>query len=200
MTLKTFVNEDGDDDQPKDVTSQYIVNPSFDSDISGWTNTGGTAQWKQSKWDVLSNWCEFGWTGSAIADQEVVQTPTLPAGSYKLSVNCATDKGAKGVYLIADDQSTEMTGTGGIGFFSVEFTVTSEKAVKLGLKLQNTTATWVNFDNFTLEKTSTTGIGNVNLNDNVNDNYWYTLDGRRLTGKPTAKGLYIKDGRKVVLR
>ena len=93
-----------------------------------------------------------------------------------------------------------MTGTGGIGFFSVEFTVTSEKAVKLGLKLQNTTATWVNFDNFTLEKTSTTGIGNVNLNDNVNDNYWYTLDGRRLTGKPTAKGLYIKDGRKVVLR
>lgn len=200
MTLKTFVNEDGDDDQPKDVTSQYIVNPSFDSDISGWSNTGGTAQWKQSKWDVLSNYCEFGWTGSAIADQEVVQTPTLPAGSYKLSVNCATDKGAKGVYLIADDQSTEMTGTGGIGFFSVEFTVTSEKAVKLGLKLQNTTATWVNFDNFTLEKTSTTGIGNVNLNDNVNDNYWYTLDGRRLTGKPTAKGLYIKDGRKVVLR
>lgn len=200
MTLKTFVNEDGDDDQPKDVTSQYIANPSFDSDISGWTNTGGTAQWKQSTWDVLSNWCEFGWTGSAIADQEVVQTPTLPAGSYKLSVNCATDNGAKGVYLIADDQSTEMTGTGGIGFFSVEFTVTSEKAVKLGLKLQNTTATWVNFDNFTLEKTSTTGIGNVNLNDNVNDNYWYTLDGRRLTGKPTAKGLYIKDGRKVVLR
>ena len=195
--LQAFTGAVVDD---SDVTSQYIVNPSFDSDISGWTNTGGTAQWKQSTWDVLSNWCEFGWTGSAIADQEVVQTPTLPAGSYKLSVNCATDKGAKGVYLIADDQSTEMTGTGGIGFFSVEFTVTSEKAVKLGLKLQNTTATWVNFDNFTLEKTSTTGIGNVNLNDNVNDNYWYTLDGRRLTGKPTAKGLYIKDGRKVVLR
>ena len=183
-----------------DVTSQYIVNPSFDSNISGWTNTGGTAQWKQNTWGALSNYCEFAWTGSAIADQEVVQTPVLPAGSYKLSVNCATDNGAKGVYLIADDQSTEMTGTGGIGFFSVEFTVTSEKAVKLGLKLQNTTATWVNFDNFTLEKTSTTGIGNVNLNDNVNDNYWYTLDGRRLTGKPTAKGLYIKDGRKVVLR
>jgi hypothetical protein len=29
---------------------------------------------------------------------------------------------------------------------------------------------------------------------------WYTLDGRRLTGKPTAKGLYINNGRKVVIK
>ena len=27
---------------------------------------------------------------------------------------------------------------------------------------------------------------------------WYTLDGRRLTGQPTAKGLYIHNGQKVV--
>ena len=29
---------------------------------------------------------------------------------------------------------------------------------------------------------------------------WFTLDGRRLTGKPTAKGLYIHAGRKVVIK
>ncbi|MBQ6751500.1 MAG: hypothetical protein IJR02_12150 [Bacteroidaceae bacterium] len=29
---------------------------------------------------------------------------------------------------------------------------------------------------------------------------WYTLDGRRLDGKPTAKGIYINNGRKVVIK
>ena len=29
---------------------------------------------------------------------------------------------------------------------------------------------------------------------------WYTLDGRKLSGKPTAKGLYIHNGRKTVIK
>ena len=29
---------------------------------------------------------------------------------------------------------------------------------------------------------------------------WYTLDGRRLSGKPTVKGIYINNGRKVVIK
>ena len=29
---------------------------------------------------------------------------------------------------------------------------------------------------------------------------WYDLSGRKLNGKPTAKGLYIKDGKKVVIK
>jgi len=29
---------------------------------------------------------------------------------------------------------------------------------------------------------------------------WYTLDGRRLTDMPTAKGIYLYDGRAVVIR
>ena len=32
-----------------------------------------------------------------------------------------------------------------------------------------------------------------------NENTWYSLDGRRLTGKPTQKGVYINNGRKVVI-
>ena len=31
-------------------------------------------------------------------------------------------------------------------------------------------------------------------------NTWFTLDGRRLDGKPTAKGLYIHGGRKVIVQ
>ena len=33
-----------------------------------------------------------------------------------------------------------------------------------------------------------------------NDDRWFTLDGRRLSGKPTQPGIYIIDGRKVVKR
>ena len=29
---------------------------------------------------------------------------------------------------------------------------------------------------------------------------WYTLDGRRLEGKPTVKGLYIVNGKKVMVQ
>ena len=29
--------------------------------------------------------------------------------------------------------------------------------------------------------------------------YWYTLDGRKLQGKPTKKGIYINNGRKVII-
>ena len=50
MTLMTFIDEES-----SDITSKYLVNPSFDSDISGWTNTGGTAQWNENTWAPLSN-------------------------------------------------------------------------------------------------------------------------------------------------
>ena len=34
----------------------------------------------------------------------------------------------------------------------------------------------------------------------VKDNTWYTLDGRKLDGKPTKKGLYIVNGKKRVIK
>ena len=32
------------------------------------------------------------------------------------------------------------------------------------------------------------------------DGAWYSIDGRKLSGKPTAKGIYIKDGKKMVVK
>ena len=47
----------------------------------------------------------------------------------------------------------------------------------------------------------TTRIDNLNVNDNLNDNEatWYDLNGRKLNGKPAQKGIYIKNGKKVVV-
>ena len=49
----------------------------------------------------------------------------------------------------------------------------------------------------------TTGIELIDNSQLTIDNsvdYWYTLDGRQLQGKPTTKGLYINNGNKVVIK
>ena len=51
-------------------------------------------------------------------------------------------------------------------------------------------------------KDETTGLFKL-VNDNPTDNLnvrWYTLDGRRLNAKPAKKGLYIKNGEKIVIK
>ena len=46
----------------------------------------------------------------------------------------------------------------------------------------------------------TTGIGSVDCDSVATDNdEWYTLDGQKLQQAPTRKGLYIKNGKKVVI-
>jgi hypothetical protein len=44
-----------------------------------------------------------------------------------------------------------------------------------------------------------TGIEDINR-ETTNCSDWYSLDGRKLNGKPTVKGLYINNGRKVVIQ
>lgn len=44
-----------------------------------------------------------------------------------------------------------------------------------------------------------TGITNTNHMNITNDNMWYSLDGRKLSSKPTAKGIYVNNGKKIVI-
>lgn len=180
------------------VTNQYLVNPSFDSDLHGWTNTGGTAKWREHIWEALNNFCEFEWTGSAIANQKVVQTITLPAGSYRLSVTCASDPGSSGLYLIAGSYSKEMPGTGGVDSFSLDFNVAKESSITIGMKVENTTATWVNFDNFRLEKLETTAIIAPRGVKTKGNNLIYNMWGQRLD--KLRKGINIINGKKVIVK
>ena len=47
----------------------------------------------------------------------------------------------------------------------------------------------------------TTGITNTNLTNQTNKtSEWYDLSGRKLDSKPTTKGVYIVNGRKVVIK
>ena len=60
-TLMTFLNKNSEGHAP-DVTFQYLNNPLFSFNLSGWTNTGGTAFWRENTWEMINNYCDFEWT------------------------------------------------------------------------------------------------------------------------------------------
>ena len=65
--------------------------------------------------------------------------------------------------------------------------------------LGNTMTDWSEMATFiTLSNTVSTGINDVMVN--VNDGHWYTVDGKRLNAQPKAKGIYIRNGHKVVIK
>ncbi|MDR9824662.1 hypothetical protein RCJ22_03465, partial [Vibrio sp. FNV 38] len=43
-------------------------------------------------------------------------------------------------------------------------------------------------------------ILNTNDTNLTKHNVWYTLDGRKLSGKPTSRGIYINNGHKVTIK
>lgn len=45
-----------------------------------------------------------------------------------------------------------------------------------------------------------TGIENIEYTIKPQSDAWYTLDGRRLSNKPTKKGLYLQGGKKIVVK
>jgi len=51
------------------------------------------------------------------------------------------------------------------------------------------------------DESETNGIETVQRSTiNVQLESWFTLDGRKLSGKPTKGGLYIHNGKKVVIK
>ena len=53
-----------------------------------------------------------------------------------------------------------------------------------------------------INRAQSTGISEIDKDDNTVtlDDRWYNLNGLRLNGKPTKKGIYLKDGKKVVVK
>ena len=59
----------------------------------------------------------------------------------------------------------------------------------------------MNFDNGgTTTGISSVATGAASRGNATTDGTWYTLDGRKLDGKPTTKGIFIVNGRKVVIK
>ena len=52
----------------------------------------------------------------------------------------------------------------------------------------------------TLKEDTSTGIENVKAIKEIMDDNWYTLDGRRVNANNLRPGLYIKGGKKIVIK
>lgn len=221
--LKKFVDGSSDDDQPTDVTGMF-QNMDFEScSVTDGTVTecpGWTMNYEQgwgSIWPVVVNqWhssavsgkCFQSWAGagsSLSAGNIISQTAdNLPAGTYTLTATIHSDCGD--VQLFANNDTKAVTATSSwVTAYETTVTTTLSQpgSLTVGLKFSAKPATTgeinIYADNFKVTS-QTTGIQNPLKTISGSDGAWYTLDGRRLTGKPTDKGLYIKDGRKVVLR
>ena len=103
--------------------------------------------------------------------------------TLKIDVQDGTWLG-KNIYYISNNQFWHATGKVNIKPFRAYLESTQAVSSAIGLMVDDG---------------ETTGMLNVNVNDNANRN-WYTLDGRLLNGRPTAKGIYIHNGRKEVVR
>jgi hypothetical protein len=47
---------------------------------------------------------------------------------------------------------------------------------------------------------TTESTSNTNLTNLTNSDAWYTIDGRKLNGKPSRAGIYINNGKMVVIK
>lgn len=115
-------------------------------------------------------------------------------GSYSRYKTGGEDKSL--LFLGADNTlyypSTAMT----IGAFRAWFQLNGITAGDLDAP-NGINALVLNFDGD--EASGIVDIDHSPLNIDHSDDAWYSIDGRKLSGKPTAKGIYIHNGRKVRL-
>ena len=110
---------------------------------------------------------------------------TLKGVMETLKIDVTTEPWSdKNIYYISNDHFWHATGKVNIKPFRAYLESTQAVSSAIGLMVDDG---------------ETTGMLNVNVNDNANRN-WYTLDGRLLNGRPTAKGIYIHNSRKEVVR
>ena len=100
------------------------------------------------------------------------------------------------LYLGADNKlyypSADMTVGSCRAVFKLNGITAGDPSLSAGIR-----GIMLNFDD---ETTGIQVVIGVNEVGEVSDDSWYSLDGRRLSGRPTAKGLYIVNGKKMFIK
>ena len=220
MAMKTFIGKGDETPQTTDVTNQF-TNMDFESaateSVPGWTinydGWGGTGPWPKQKdqWHsslcsgyLLQGWCEH--ANNLSAGNMIYQSKeNMPTGTYTISAIVHTDY--NGIYIFANDDTKIIpasTDWGTAYEVKVTTTLSSPGTLTIGLKLAekptSTTAVNLYTDNFKVTYQTTSGIETITTHTQTNNNAWYTLDGRRLITEPTQKGLYIHNGKKIIVK
>ena len=195
-------------EKPLDVT-RLITNHSlgrFDENRHpiGW-NVEGEGQVEQQ--GKLSNcdyyvYMNYYQTTGKLSDRSVSQTlRNLPKGQYRLSVYSMCP--GEGAYLFADDASASMTHTG-LGTTNLDFSISEDTSLTLGVKLTDYQKNLMRFDNFNLLylgdniNTGIDGFGLSSISGTADGPMEiYSLQGICLSSVPTNGVYIIRQGGKV---
>lgn len=196
--------------------------------VPGWTIVDGkglTTGWSQVGSDkipadaMVSNW------GGAFTVYQTVEN--LPAGVYTLKMGFGerdTEESAVGSYIYAktsantEDSVTVDCPVIGQSYpfknVTIEGLVVTDGILTFGVQAGASSHVFFNdvqilltapatgFDYGKAYADAETGIDTTKDNNQypITNNHWYSLDGRRLIGKPTTKGVYINGGRKILVK
>jgi len=137
---------------PLDVT-YLIKNADFEGNINngnssatGWT-VGGFKQQNTAQSFANAIFMEKWASGGLTTADAIYQTPTLTAGTYRLMASAYAS--CTQAFLYAGELAETQITTNGI--YSITFTMDSEAAIQLGVKIKaGGTGSWVAFDNVRL--------------------------------------------------
>ena len=182
--------------------------------VEGSTYAGSTRfapdQWMSSL--VGGNWLFKTWvnTGSTLTAGNILyqSKDNMPAGTYTITAIVHTDY--NGIRLFANNDTKVVTASSAWGTayeVSVSTTLTEPGTLTFGLTLPTapTSTNEINLyaDNFTVKQAITTEIRSLTPNPSPKgegSDYWYTLDGRKVSNGQLSKGIYINNGKKIVVK
>ena len=102
------------------------------------------------------------------------------------------DQTASGVYVLAKKN-------GEAGFYKWNGGLLGAGRVYLPLLASSSSPAMLKFE-FVENDDDVTRVASVESNDAAEEQSWYTLSGVKLLAQPTAKGIYIRNGKKVIIK
>ena len=206
--------------------TENIVNPNAENGTEGWTvslgeGSGGSIKVLNGEpfTDAASssthsyfdggNWDANAW------DVSVSQEVTLPSGEYLLTVTSRASSDMASFQLFANDESVEMKHVGNVGeLFDrgwndcfLVFNVHEDNApVAIGVQgVADVQHQWMSFTRFRLVRLGDANIINGIQTENLDNATIYSVNGQVVrtnatTTKGLAKGVYVVNGKKVVVK
>ena len=201
IEIETMVNTDGLSGQ--DLTDNVVNGVYYNVGDGGYDATDGSI--------VISETTNMSQVGAGIPGTSEVRDNftglilRVAAGKGTIKVNVKTTGNAQLVVQVGNQTPMIATRTEQ-GDVVVSYDVTEDTYVYIYAIIGSSAARAMRAQSADMVKiygiTITSGATDIQSIDNgqlTMDNY-YTLDGRKLDGMPTQKGLYIVNGRKVVIR
>ncbi len=204
----------------RDAT-RFLVNPDCNNKSSyGWTTSNVDIKTDAESYDVTATNPYWNiWKGSAFNSSMSQKLTNLPAGTYTFSALLRGENTASMTLAITDGTKTEQQAFTGLGATTTEgdpypngwrlvttapIQITHGQEVTVSLKAQTSAAGWWSADHFQLTLTApdpmTVGVDTPSITRTAQSSTYYDLFGRRVNGKALKRGLYIVNGKKVLMK